>query len=178
MLRYLPLLLFALLACVFAWRLSFDGKTPASYRDPMLGEPLPAIVLPLLQSDDAEGFNLAALRGKAFLLNVFASWCAACKQEHPVLKTFAEQENLPVYGIAWKDKPEHTQRWLENMGHIYEAVGMDETGKAAIALGLTGVPETYLIAPDGTIAALYRGALSESAMQNRFLPALKQLEKR
>lgn len=173
--RFLPLCLLALLAVAFAWQLRGAGApATGSYQDAMLNKPVPPLVLESLEAEQA--FSTASLHGKPYLLNVFASWCAACKLEHATLKQLAESQGLPLYGIAWKDKPENTRLWLERMGNIYTQIGIDQTGAAALELGLTGAPETYLITPEGTIATLYRGALSESVVQNRFIPAIAAME--
>lgn len=175
MFRYLPLLLIILLAVAFAFRLGQmrTDSNDSAYSDPMLNKPMPALVLPPLEPGKAE-IRLKDLAGKPYLLNVFASWCAACQIEHGELKRLAEQTGLPLYGIAWKDDPEKTRAWLERMGDIYSRVGIDLNGKAAMELGLTGAPETYLVDADGYIVALYRGALSESVIHSHFLPALQK----
>lgn len=175
MLRYFPLLLIILLAAAFAFRLGQMGSDSdsASYTDPMLGKPMPALVLPALDESAAE-IRLADMAGKPYLLNVFASWCATCQLEHGELKRLEEQSGLPLYGIAWKDDPARTKAWLERMGNIYSKVGVDLHGKAAMELGLTGAPETYLIGADGQIIALYRGALSASVVDTHFLPAIQK----
>lgn len=176
-LRFLPLCLLALLAVAFAWQLTHarrEQDAGAVYRDAMLGKPMPPLVLESLHT--GKPLSLAALHGQPYLLNVFASWCAACKLEHATLKQLADSQQLPLYGIAWKDKPENTRLWLQRMGNIYSDIGIDQMGEAALELGLTGAPETYLVTAEGRIAALYRGALSESVVQNRFMPAILKLQ--
>lgn len=175
--RILPLLLLVVLAVAMLARIAQmqDGpKNYAVYHDPMLGKPMPALTLPGLQEGEAT-LSTEALQGHAYLFNVFASWCSMCQVEHPQLATLKEQARLPLYGMAWKDAPQDTQRWLQRMGNIYDAVGSDSHGQAAIELGLTGAPETYLVAPDGRIAAIYRGALSEAVITTRFMPAITSL---
>lgn len=175
MLRYLPLLLIILLAIAFAFRLGQMniGSNNGTYTDPMLNKPMPALVLPPLEQGDTE-IRLADMAGTPYLLNIFASWCAACQIEHGELKQLAKQTGLPLYGIAWKDDPEKTKAWLERMGNIYTRIGVDPNGKAAMELGLTGAPETYLVDADGYIVALYRGTLSESVIHSHFLSALQK----
>lgn len=174
MFRYLPLLLIILLAMAFAFRLGQMRAEPDSgtYADPMLGKPMPALILPPLEGETE--IRLAEQTGKPYLLNVFASWCAACQIEHDELKRLKEETRLPLYGIAWKDDPAKTKAWLERMGNIYTDIGVDPYGKAAIELGLTGAPETYLVGADGRIIALYRGALSEAVTNSVFLPVLQK----
>lgn len=176
--RYLPLLLLVSLAVAFAWHL-LDVRQPSASQgsarqDAMLGKPVPDLLLPALDADVA--FSLRPLQGEPYLLNVFASWCAGCKLEHATLRRLAESQGLPLYGIAWKDNPDQTRAWLERMGNIYAAIGVDRKGEAAIELGLTGAPETYLVAADGTIAALHRGALSDAVVRERFLPVIEAMQ--
>jgi cytochrome c biogenesis protein CcmG/thiol:disulfide interchange protein DsbE len=174
--RFLPLLMLSIIGAAFFVRLMQDYApeiSHASYHDPMLGKPMPALQLPALQTD-APPLMFPLPHSGAYLFNVFASWCAACQIEHRELKALKEKTGLPLYGMAWKDKPEETHAWLERMGNIYDAVGMDPDSVAAIELGLTGAPETYLVAADGTIAAIYRGALSQSVIETRFLPVAMQ----
>jgi cytochrome c biogenesis protein CcmG, thiol:disulfide interchange protein DsbE len=176
LLRILPLAMLVLLSGAMLWRLAQPPQSEvnyAQYTDPMLGKPMPALNLPPLTTD-GKALSTTELAGEAYLLNVFASWCAMCRVEHPQLEALSHKSGLPLYGMAWKDKPEDTRRWLERMGDIYQRIGTDREGSAAIALGLTGAPETYLVAPDGTIAALYRGALSEAVVDTRFMPIIKQ----
>jgi cytochrome c biogenesis protein CcmG, thiol:disulfide interchange protein DsbE len=172
--RFLPLFVIALLGAIFAWQLS--GKTDAAKvagtQDPALHRAMPAITLPILAEDGS--FSSASVQ-QPYLFNVFASWCAACRIEHGQLKALKEKTGLPLYGMAWKDKPENTSRWLQQMGNIYDTVALDQDGRAAIEIGLTGAPETYLVSKDGIIVAVYRGALSETVVQHTFLPAIEAM---
>lgn len=172
--RIVPLLMLALLAMAFAVRL-FQMQAPelanAIYRDPMLGKPMPALELVNLTEGEAP-LSLAAAKGP-YLFNVFASWCGACRIEHTQLQALKEQSGLPLYGMAYRDEPQNTRAWLDKVGNIYDNIGSDLNGNAAIELGLTGAPETYLVDADGTIMALYRGAISEAVVEHRFMAALK-----
>lgn len=181
--RYVPLALFVTLAGAMGYHLSAgDAKSNSSTiaqtrvisADPMYGKPLPAFSAPLLD-DAASTLTQAEFTGKPKLLNVMASWCGPCKAEHAVLRDYAQERVIPIYGIAWKDKPEDTRRFLDSYGNIYAEVASDEKGEAAIALGLTGVPETYLISAEGKIAAIYRGALTREILEARFDPVLSQM---
>lgn len=174
--RFLPLLLLAILAAAFLFRLlqNFAPETTQTlYKDPMLGKPMPTLELAPLQ-DGNTPLQTVQLKGTPYLFNVFASWCSACQIEHQQLKTLKDKSGLPLYGMVWKDKPEKATAWLERMGNIYDAVGIDPASTAAIELGLTGTPETYLVDANGTIIALYRGAINETVINTRFLPALAQ----
>lgn len=175
LIRFLPLLMLGILATALFMRLMqtyAPEPVQAAYHDPMLGKPMPALELPPLHEKDAP-LHLAHRKGKPYLFNVFASWCAACQIEHAHLKTLKDKTGLPLYGMAWKDDPTKTKAWLDRMGNFYDAVGTDPASAAALELGLTGAPETYLIDANGIIIALYRGALSEAVIETRFLPALR-----
>ena len=166
--RFLPLLLFALLAGVLLMQLS---AKPAKPSDPLVGQSIPDFSLPPLEG--IEKFSPQLMQGKPALLNIFASWCVSCAQEHALLQALNKNEGIPVYGIAWKDKAENTKAWLAARGNIYEAVGLDVDGKAVINLGLTGVPETYLIGADGKVIDIIRGPLDPMTIETRLLPKIK-----
>lgn len=181
--RFLPLVLFAALAGGLGYQLSTNEagsnaqevpKGRVIHADPMFGKSLPAFSAPVLGKPQ-ESLTQAEFTGRPKLLNVMASWCGPCKMEHSVLRDYAQERVIPIYGIAWKDAPEDTQRFLDSYGNIYAAVGSDEKGEAAIALGLTGVPETYLISGNGKIAAIYRGALTREILEAQFDPVLAEL---
>lgn len=171
--RFLPLLMVAVLAVAFLARLMTPDVGLNSASDPMLGKPMPSLTLPPLHEGNPR-LATDALKGEPYLFNVFASWCSMCQLEHGQLKNLSVKSGLPLYGMAWKDDPIKTQQWLERMGNIYTAVGTDQHSEAAIELGLVGAPETYLVDADGNIAALYRGALSEDVVRQRFLTVIDQ----
>ena len=130
--------------------------------------------LPPLRDGD-KGFAAADLKGRAVVLNVFASWCPVCKEEHPTLLRLAEKSPVPIYGINWKDKPGDGAKWLTQMKSPYMRVGEDASGKTGVAMGVTGVPETYLIDADGRIRFRHEGPLSEEIWEKSVLPLLAKL---
>lgn len=171
--RFLPLWAFALLALFTAISLNrATEQMPQHNMDPMIGMDLPSFSLKSMEGEAL--LTQQDLAEKTLILNYFASWCAACKAEYPILSDFATKYKLPVYGIAWKDDPNKLKYWLVDAGNIYQRTGLDEKGKLAIALGLKGVPETYVI-HNSKIIAVYRGALSEDAVKNFLEPALKEI---
>lgn len=181
--RYTPLFAFLALVIMLALFAGFHAyKTsyiPSGSGDPMVGLPLPAFTLPsLYEKDDPLTNTRITERKELVLINVFASWCVACIQEHAVLSEAAKHHALPLYGIAWKDQLEAAQNWLEKRGNHYEAVGMDYNGRAAINLGLTGVPETYLVGPNGRIVATFRGAVTQDIFNAAFLPHIEYWRKK
>lgn len=168
----IPLVVFAALAAVFAKGL-FSGdasKVPSA----LIGKPAPAITLAPLEGLLRDGqpvpsFGMADLaKGKATIVNVFASWCAPCRVEHPFLVAMADsavvkQGKVVLVGFNYKDEAENARRFLGALGNPYSAVGVDRAGRAAIDWGVYGVPETFLIGPDGRILDKHIGPLDGQA---------------
>lgn len=164
----LPLILFGALAVVFLVGL-FAGdasKVPSA----LIGKPAPAITLAALEGLQRDGqpvppFAMADLaKGRATIVNVFASWCAPCRVEHPFLVAMAESEpvkagKVALVGLNYKDEAQNARRFLGALGNPYSAVGVDQGGRAAIEWGVYGVPETFLIGPDGRILDKHVGPL-------------------
>ena len=170
----LPLLLFAALAGYFAYAL-YSGRDPRELPTALLDKPAPEFDLPGLT--EGERLSIAALRGQVFVLNVFASWCAPCRVEHPLLLRLARQENIHLVGIAYKDRPEDSRRFLAELGNPYRATGMDRDGRVGIDFGLYGVPETYVIDRQGHIRKRFVGPLSPAQVDRELLPLLRRLER-
>lgn len=170
----IPLILFAGLSLVFLVGL-FSGdasKVPSA----LIGKPAPTIMLTALEGLQRDGqpvpaFTMAELaKGRATIVNVFASWCAPCRVEHPHLVAMAEapvvkQGKVAVVGLNYKDEAENARRFLGALGNPYSAVGVDRAGRGAIDWGVYGVPETFLIGPDGRIVDKHVGALDVNSAQ-------------
>jgi cytochrome c biogenesis protein CcmG/thiol:disulfide interchange protein DsbE len=109
------------------------------------------------------------------LVNVFASWCIACRAEHPLLLRLAQEERVPVHGINYKDRPEDAARWLNTLGDPYTRTGADRDGRVAIDWGVYGVPESFVVGADGRIAHKQIGPLTEQAISNTILPLIARL---
>lgn len=174
----LPLALFAALAVLFLVRL-FAGD-PSRIPSALIGRPAPLMdlaPLPGLARDGkpVPGLDAAALKGKVTLVNVWASWCAPCREEHPLLMALARDPRLQVVGINYKDAPDNARRFLGQNGLPFAAVGVDPNGRAAIDWGVYGVPESFLVAPDGTIAYKFVGPLSEASIKDTLLPLVDRL---
>ncbi|WP_454763872.1 DsbE family thiol:disulfide interchange protein [Cupriavidus campinensis] len=169
----LPLAVFVALAAALAAGLRHD---PRDLPSAMIGKPAPAFRLPLLAPPDR---TLAAtdMRGKVWLLNVWASWCAACRTEHPVLVDFAGASQVPVYGLNYKDQPDAARDWLRRMGDPYVASLVDADGKAGIDLGVYGVPETYVIDRAGVVRYRQVGPVTPQVLEQKILPLLRALER-
>ncbi len=145
---YLPLAVAAVLAVVFLWALRGD-RDPSRIPSPFIGKPAPAFELPDLFGGPK--LDNTAFAGRVSVLNVFASWCLPCRVEHPMLMALARDGKAQVFGLNYKDKPEDAKAWLKQHGNPYSRIGADRNGRAAIEWGVYGVPETFLIGPDGRI---------------------------
>ncbi len=166
---WLPLLAFVVLLGGVAMRI---GKTEPPLPSPLIGKPLPAFSLALL---DGEGrLTPESLKGRAVLLNVFGSWCVACVEEHPMLLEAAR--SAEIVGIAWRDKPEDTRAWLAKRGNPYRTVGLDPDSRAALDLGITGAPETFVVGPDGVVADKITGVITPALWRSRIAPLLERLK--
>lgn len=141
----------------------------------LIGKPAPAFNLPVLHDPDMV-VRSQELRGAPYLLNVWGSWCAACRLEHPVLTRFAESKRLPVIGYNWKDDPADALRWLEQLGNPFMVVLSDVEGRTAIDWGVTAAPETFLVDGSGVVRWKYSGAMTQQVIDQQLLPALEKLE--
>jgi cytochrome c biogenesis protein CcmG/thiol:disulfide interchange protein DsbE len=168
----LPVALFAVLVGYFALALR-PGRDPSTLPSAMIDKPAPDFALAGLVG--ASGLSRTALGGHAVIVNFFASWCIPCRAEHPLLMRLAEQEHVPLFGIAYKDKPEDAARFLGQLGDPYRAVGLDQTGRVGIDFGVYGVPETYLIDSAGHIRLRHVGPLDRDTIERELLPRLKEL---
>ncbi len=112
--------------------------------------------------------------GKASLINVWASWCAPCREEHPLLVELGKQDKVQIIGLNYKDKQENALRFLGQLGNPYDAVGVDDNGRGAIEWGVYGVPETFVVGPDGKILYKHVGPLTPQALQEKILPLIEK----
>lgn len=173
LLLLLPLLVVALMAAVFLVMLA-RGKTflPSA----LIGKPVPTFALPALPGKP--GVADADLKsGKITLVNFFASWCPDCHVEHPYLVELSKDaalaaQGVRLVGIAQKDQPENTRRFLGQGGDPYAAIGMDAAGRVSIDFGVYGIPETFLVGPDGTILAKHVGAMTAQVFAQKMAPAI------
>lgn len=169
----LPLLIFLGLAALFLAQL-LSGRDAATVPSALIGSKAPQTALPPLEGMQLPGIDSKAVAGKVTLLNVFASWCAPCRQEHPVLLGLSQDKRFDIVGLNYKDVGENARRFLGELGNPYTAIGVDEKGRAAIDWGVYGVPETFLIGKDGTILYKHVGPLSPQSAQADLLPALEK----
>jgi cytochrome c biogenesis protein CcmG/thiol:disulfide interchange protein DsbE len=163
----LPALVFGALALLFLLRL-YSGD-PSRVPSALIGRPVPSFALEPLPGLVRDGRPLpgladADLKGAVTVVNVWASWCAPCRQEHPLLMELAKDPSIRVVGIDYKDTPENARRFLGTFGNPFAAVGVDPNGRAAIDWGVYGVPETFVVGPDGTIRHKQIGPLGPGEM--------------
>ncbi|MEG2803524.1 DsbE family thiol:disulfide interchange protein [Stenotrophomonas sp.] len=142
----------------------------------LIGRPAPAFTLPVLH-DPALKVSSAELRGAPYVLNVWGSWCAACREEHPILTRFAETKRVRVIGYNWKDEPADALRWLEQLGNPFVLVLSDIEGRTAIDWGVTAAPETFLVDASGVVRWKYSGALSQRVIDTQLIPELQKVER-
>ncbi len=158
---------------LFLFVLGLMEGTGSSYQpDALIGTKAPAIDLPNI--DPAEPrIVLAENKHNWVLLNFFASWCLPCRAEHPYLMKLRAMSAMTSIGIAYKNKPEDAANFLKELGNPFQDIGLDEEGRAAISFGVTGVPETFLIDPNGIIRYHLPGPLSEETIESEILPLLQ-----
>ena len=169
----IPLILFIVMVAFLAVGLKLD---PREVPSPFIGKPTPAFKLPQL-ADPGKSFSNANLQGQVSLLNVWASWCVSCKQEHPFLLKLAKQNILPIYGLDYKDEREAGMEWLNRLGNPYTVSVFDADGKVGIEWGVYGVPETFVIDKQGVIRHKHTGPITEESWQKTLLPLIIQLQK-
>ena len=170
-LSIVPLMLLLGLVVYFAIGLSLDPRTVPSV---LIDKPLPAFDLP--SAAGGASFKSDTLKGQVSLLNVFASWCIACRVEHPVLLELTKAKRVAIYGLAWKDKPGDLKAWLEELGDPYIVIGDDAIGRTAIDLGVTGAPETFVIDRHGRIRFKQIGPIDAYVWKEIIEPLIERLE--
>lgn len=167
--RFAPLLVLLLIAGAAIYIMS-RGAARAPAFEARLGREAPAYQLAALEG--AAVVTPEAFAGRPYVINFYASWCAPCRIEHPMLMQLAET-GAPILGVAYKDNPAAAARLLAELGDPFAAHAQDPTGSFGIDLGIAGVPETFVIGADGRIAAAYRGPLTQDVLENTILPALR-----
>ncbi|RWB96364.1 MAG: DsbE family thiol:disulfide interchange protein [Mesorhizobium sp.] len=168
---FLPAIFFTGLAVLMGWGLM---RSPSEIPSALIDKPVPEFSLAPVQGRTL-GFSSSDLRGEVSLVNVFASWCLACREEHPVLLQLAASGTVPLYGLNYKDQPDDAARWLDAEGDPYTRTGADLTGRVAIDWGVYGVPETFVVSAQGRIAYKHVGAVTDEALQKTILPLVERL---
>jgi len=174
--RWVPLLIVAALGVLLAAGVWMSRKpNREALPSPLIGKPAPPFKLPVLH-ESGRLFSSQELRGAPYLLNVWGSWCPACRDEHPVLTRFAETKRVRVVGFNWKDEHADAMRWLEQFGNPYWLVVTDYEGKAAIDWGIYGAPETFLVDGAGVVRWKHVGPLTDKVIVDELLPKLAEAE--
>lgn len=172
--RYLwPLGIFLVLVGFLGVGLTLN---PREIPSPLVGKMAPAFELPRLH-EPGKNFSPAEMKGRVWLLNVWASWCVSCRDEHPLLVSLAKAKLVPIYGLNYKDPHEDALRWLKQFGDPYDMSVADVDGRTGIDYGVYGVPETYVIDKAGMIRYKHIGPVNRESLQNTILPLIAELER-
>lgn len=168
----LPLGLFLVLAIFLGVGLRLD---PREVPSPLIGKPAPAFVLSTLHQPE-RSVRKEDLLGRVWMLNVWASWCGACRQEHPVLVAFARRQVVPIYGLNYKDERVDGMAWLQSGGNPYADSLFDHDGRTGIDFGVYGVPETFIIDRAGVVRYKHIGPITPDVLAQKIEPLLRQLQ--
>jgi len=174
---FIPLVIFIGVAIMFQFALK--SGDPSKLPSALIGKPVPATEFPALDGLNASGgavpgFTSADLaKGKVTVVNFWASWCAPCVEEHPLLVELAKEPNLQLYGVNYKDEAENALRFLGRYGNPFAALGVDRKGRGAIEWGVYGMPETFVVDGRGQIAYKHVGPLTPRSITEKILPAVR-----
>lgn len=175
--RLLPffgfVLVLALLGFGIQWSQHHD---PREVPSPLIGKPAPQFSLPLLD-DPSKKIGSGDLAGQPYLLNVFASWCFACRDEHPILMSDGKRLGIKLVGFNYKDEPDDAKRWIAQFGNPYDVIVADFPGNVAIDFGVTGAPETFLVDASGVIRYKYISPITPEVIATELLPRIAELKK-
>lgn len=169
----IPLGIFLVLVVFLAIGLTRD---PHEVPSPLINKAAPAFTTTRLQAAD-QSFSAKDMLGQVWLLNTWASWCVACRQEHPVLMEFAKTKTLPIVGLDYKDKETDGLKWLARFGNPYDITVTDKDGRIGIDYGVYGVPESFLIDKAGVIRYKQIGPVTEEALRDKIIPLVRELQK-
>lgn len=171
LLALLPLVVLAGLVAVFALNMDRD---PGLVRSVLINKPAPVTELPAVEGLDRPGITPELLKGQVSVVNVFASWCVPCRDEHPVLLELLKRTGVQLIGINQKDAPENARAFLTELGNPYAAVGADKDGRQSIDWGVYGVPETFIVNPAGIITYKHIGPMTLNSLEKEVIPAIEK----
>lgn len=169
---YAPLAIFLLTAAFLGIGLTMN---PRELPSPLIGSPAPVFSLPAVKGREL-GLANTDLKGEVSLVNVFASWCAACREEHPLIMQLNSSGLVPIHGLNYKDKPDDALAWLNELGDPYTRTGADISGRVGIDWGVYGVPETFVIDRNGVIVYKHIGAITPKALDETIMPLVRKLQ--
>ncbi|WP_246149829.1 DsbE family thiol:disulfide interchange protein [Arenimonas fontis] len=173
--RLLPLLVFLGLGLLLGVGVLMNaGRDTRAIPSPLIGKPAPEFALPVLDAPERI-VRKADLLGQPYLLNVWGSWCPACRDEHPVITELAQSGRIRVIGYDYKDEPEEARRWLAQFGNPYSLILVDADGRAALDWGIYGAPETFLVDAEGVIRWKFVGPLTPEVVREQLDPQLEAL---
>ncbi len=175
----LPFVFFVAMAFVFYLLLS-PGRDREAIPSVLIGKPAPDLELAPVSGITANGIPvpgipLGVFSGKISVVNFWASWCAPCRMEHPVITAIAKNADVQMIGINHKDKPDNAAKFLSDLGNPYERIGTDANGRAAIEWGVYGMPETFVVNPEGNIVFKHVGPVTANVYSEQILPLINQL---
>ncbi len=168
----LPILVFAIMIPIFIIGL---GRNKSELPSPLISAPAPTFALPSLQDANVT-VGSDNYKGKVALVNVWATWCAACRTEHAYLMELAGRGDIPIFGLNWRDQRKPALSWLKQLGDPYFVTAYDQDGRVGIDWGVYGAPETFLIGADGTVLFKYISPMTEQVWQEEFLPRIRAAE--
>ncbi|NLO80428.1 MAG: DsbE family thiol:disulfide interchange protein [Xanthomonadaceae bacterium] len=167
----IPLVIFLALAALLAVGLNLN---PTEVPSPLIGKPLPEFSAPQLH-DPEQVFSSEQIKGQVSVLNVFASWCIPCRQEHPFLAALAQRGIAPIYGLSYKDQREDARAWLARFGDVYAGIAYDIEGRIGLDLGVYGVPETFIIDKHGIVRYKHVGPIDARTLNEVLIPWIERL---
>ena len=168
-----PLAAFTVITGLLAIGLTLN---PREIPSPLIGKAVPQFELPPVRGRKL-GLATADLKGEVSIVNVFASWCVSCKEEHPVFMQMQRERLVPIHGLNYKDRPDDAQKWLDDMGDPYTRTGADIDGRVAIEWGVYGVPETFVIDREGKIAYKHIGPVTPKLLDETLRPLIARLRR-
>ena len=166
----LPFAAFVVLVVLFAFGLN-PSRDIHALPSPLIGKPAPAFALTDVL-DPSRPVSNAVLKGQVYILNVWGTWCAACREEHEALLAIAQQHVVPIIGLVYMDERDRAKQWLEQLGNPYQAVAFDTDGRTAIDWGVYGAPETFLVDGQGRVIYKYISPMTQQVWEQDFLPRI------
>lgn len=171
LLALLPLVVLVGLITVFAFNMNRD---PALVRSVLINKPAPTFTLPAVAGTGVDGFDTASLKGEVTVVNVFASWCIPCRDEHPLLEVLKTETGVRLYGINQRDQADNAVKFLTELGNPYDRIGGDTDNRVSIDWGVYGVPETFVVNAAGVITYKHVGPMTPESLENDVLPAIER----
>jgi len=171
---FVPAAIFATIAVALYAGLSLR---PREIPSALIGKPVPSFDLPAVQGRDAALSSADLSKGEVSIVNVFASWCAPCRIEHPLWVELAKRGEVAIHGFNWKDQPAMAARWLETYGDPYTRTGADVSGRVAIDWGVYGAPETFIVSGEGKVVCKYISVVTPEMLEQKILPMVRDLKR-